>query len=69
MDNEHPLICSICQLPILPEGPHHWAGGHNAEPVNDGRCCGNCNNDVVLPARIIRMREIVSAARKKDSDT
>ncbi len=27
--------------------------GHNAEPVNSGRCCDSCNNRVVIPARIM----------------
>ena len=26
--------------------------GHNAEPVNDGRCCDMCNQTVVIPRRI-----------------
>jgi hypothetical protein len=57
-----PLLCSICQLPIPPEGPpnspssHLWRGGHNAQPVNDGRCCAKCNLAVVEPARINLLR-------------
>tara|TARA_Y100000310_G_scaffold333247_1_gene410406 strand:+ start:2477 stop:2650 length:174 start_codon:yes stop_codon:yes gene_type:complete len=43
--------CSICKKDILPD-PMGWAGGHNAEPVNKGRCCGKCNDKVVLPARL-----------------
>tara|TARA_R100000458_G_C8264351_1_gene239571 strand:- start:889 stop:1104 length:216 start_codon:yes stop_codon:yes gene_type:complete len=39
-------VCSIC-------GDHHDDPyGHNAEPINDGRCCAVCNFDVVLPTRI-----------------
>lgn len=45
------LICSICSQPIKPE-PHGWAGGHNAQPVNNGRCCSNCNAHCVIPMRI-----------------
>lgn len=26
--------------------------GNNAEPVNSGRCCDECNISVVIPARI-----------------
>lgn len=26
--------------------------GNNAEPVKDGRCCDDCNDNVVLPVRI-----------------
>lgn len=28
----------------------HW--GNNAEPVNSGRCCDDCNNRVVIVTRI-----------------
>lgn len=39
--------CNICQ--------HEYEGmGHNAKPVNDGRCCKECNDLFVLPARIAR---------------
>jgi hypothetical protein len=66
-----PLLCSICQLPIGPEGPKEnpWRGGHNAQPVNDGQCCGQCNVQVVTPARmnLIKMTEIIyrEAARRE----
>jgi len=43
--------CSICGKDILPD-PNGWAGGHNAEPLNNGRCCGICNDVKVLPARL-----------------
>jgi hypothetical protein len=29
-----------------------WDNGNNAQPVNDGRCCDECNMDVVIPARL-----------------
>ncbi len=38
--------CSICG------DEHDDPYGHNAEPINDGRCCAVCNFDVVLPTRI-----------------
>jgi hypothetical protein len=38
--------CSIC------EEPYDEDYGHNAWPINDGRCCADCNLDVVVPARI-----------------
>ena len=44
------LKCSICGGVIGIEY-NGWAGGHNAEPVNDGRCCGACNSSVVIPHR------------------
>ena len=42
--------CSICSEEI--EGY-----GHNAQPINDGRCCDGCNNLVILE-RIERMETI-----------
>jgi hypothetical protein len=47
-----PLICSICKAPILPHPLSGWAGGNNAEPVNSGRCCDDCDYKVVIPMRI-----------------
>ena len=37
--------CSIC-------GENYDHYGHNAEPVNSGRCCDYCNTTVVIPRRI-----------------
>ena len=48
------LICSICNEPIQPTASG-WAGGHNAEPYNDGRCCDRCNNTVVIPMRLVQI--------------
>jgi hypothetical protein len=44
-----PYICSICQR--ISAG---W--GNNAQPVNDGRCCDQCDSLVVIPARIRQMQ-------------
>ena len=30
---------------------------HNADPVNDGRCCSSCNNNFVVPERMVQMWE------------
>lgn len=38
-------ICSICFKEYT-----HW--GNNAWPVNEGRCCDECNSNIVIPARI-----------------
>jgi len=49
------MICSICQRPLSLENCQHEINtkhGNNAEPVNDGRCCDDCNYRVVIPARI-----------------
>ena len=44
-------ICSICSGEITKE-VNGWDGGHNAEPINEGRCCGQCNDNFVVPRRI-----------------
>ena len=48
------LTCSICGTVIMPE-LSGWTGGHNAEPINHGRCCSNCNAIKVIPARLAAM--------------
>lgn len=48
------LLCSICRHPILPKGS--WTDGNNAQPVNNGRCCDDCNATVVIPARIAALQ-------------
>jgi len=45
------FLCSICQKPITPEKTG-WKLGHNAQPINDGRCCTFCNETVVIPERL-----------------
>lgn len=49
------MKCSICGNEIeevLMGGNSVWTEGHNAQPVNDGRCCGSCNDTVVIPRRL-----------------
>lgn len=48
------LVCSICKNPIE-MNESGWDQGHNAQPVNDGRCCDVCNDTVVIPTRIARL--------------
>jgi hypothetical protein len=50
-------VCSICGLPFDEYG-------HNARPVNDGRCCNRCQDAVVIPARIKAMREQAAKEEK-----
>jgi len=38
-------ICSICSA-------KYDGFGNNAQPVNDGRCCDDCNATVVIPTRL-----------------
>jgi len=51
-------LCSICSGRIDIVGPPEagWRGGHNAEPINSGRCCSECNDKFVIAARIVRMQ-------------
>ncbi len=49
------LICSICNKPIPAKGS--WKLGNSAEPINSGRCCDQCDNDVVIPRRILQLRK------------
>jgi len=46
--------CSICGGDIDVQ-PHGWSGGHNALPVAEGKCCTECNNNIVIPARLIHL--------------
>ncbi len=57
-------VCSICTGPIGIE-PSGWDGGHNAEPLNAGRCCAYCNDNFVVPVRIRRVH--VQEWRKDES--
>jgi hypothetical protein len=41
--------CSIC-------GKAYVERGNNAEPVNEGRCCDECNATIVLPARLAQAK-------------
>ena len=49
--------CSICKdaidVMISYESKNIlWDQGHNAEPINSGRCCTTCNHSVVTPIRL-----------------
>ena len=46
-------MCSICGVLIPVVGT--WTKGNNAAPINDGRCCNDCNHQVVLPLRLARL--------------
>jgi len=51
-------ICSICNKEFEPIG-------HNAQPINNGRCCTKCNYEVVLPERLKRIYD----QRAEDQDS
>ena len=46
------MICIICNEKITSD-PNGWDGGHNAEPVAEGQCCGHCNDSVVAVQRLV----------------
>ena len=49
------MQCSICKEEI--PSREGWDQGNNAEPVNDGRCCDDCDWNVVIPARLDELQE------------
>jgi hypothetical protein len=61
------LNCSICkqeiEAEIFPNG-EAWTEGHNAQPINDGRCCKMCNYSIVLPTRMERYFTSVTGEAK-----
>lgn len=48
------MVCCICSQEIEKDA-NGWAGGHNAQPVAEGRCCDACNSTVVIPTRLEEM--------------
>ena len=45
-------VCCICGKPLVNERYGDRYFGNNANPVFDGRCCDDCDNKFVIPARI-----------------
>jgi len=50
------MKCSLCRNEIEVVGS--WTEGHNAHPLNDGRCCSDCNDTKVIPERNARIRDV-----------
>ncbi len=46
------MKCSICGKEIRIDPMTGWSKGHNAEPVNKGRCCNESNRTAVIPIRL-----------------
>ncbi len=61
------LRCSICEEIITPD-PDGWDGGHNAEPINSGKCCGFCNARIVEPTQILVFNAINLAKESKKGE-
>jgi hypothetical protein len=56
MDRTEEAKCCLCEEPLVhPDDPPGWKGGHSAYPAKDGRCCGTCNINIVIPARMRRV--------------
>jgi len=54
--------CVICKEYVI------GGYGHNPDPVEiEGRCCGVCNENVVIPARL-EVNSIIEDKMKKVSD-
>ncbi len=51
--------CVICKGVIEVEAISGWADGYNAYPVKVGRCCKDCDDNVVLAERIRRAYKLV----------
>tara|TARA_R100000458_G_C8046084_1_gene95313 strand:+ start:164 stop:421 length:258 start_codon:yes stop_codon:yes gene_type:complete len=47
VEGDDVLDCVICNLPIK-ENEYGWAGGNNASPLAEGRCCDECNTLVII---------------------
>jgi hypothetical protein len=46
------IKCCLCGK-LIPIEVSGWSLGNNAEPlVNNGRCCNECNQTRVIPARL-----------------
>jgi len=45
------IKCVICKDTIK-RNVWGWEHGHNAQPVAEGQCCEDCNNNKVVPARL-----------------
>jgi hypothetical protein len=58
-----PLTCSICGQDIKPTS-FGWDQGNNAQPINDGRCCDDCDTKVVLPARMVEVGKFMKQQDK-----
>jgi len=57
--NKKALKCSICHEKIDGHinpftNEVYWTKGHNAQPINNGRCCTICNDTIVVPVRLTR---------------
>ena len=50
------MKCCLCHKEIDIKGT--WKRGNNAEPIKTGRCCDKCNQNQIIPARIVNAQTI-----------
>ena len=50
------MKCIICieEIEVEISG---FSEGHNAEPIEEGRCCSDCNDMYVILARMKQLRQ------------
>jgi len=48
------MDCVICENVIEPNA-NGWDKGNNAWPVKQGKCCDTCDENVVIPRRMLDM--------------
>ena len=46
------VLCGDALDVLYKNGVAIWTDGHNAEPLENGRCCNFCNDTEVIPARL-----------------
>ena len=49
------MKCCLCGKDIEAKGA--WTLGNNAQPLDKGRCCDQCNTEKVIPVRIELIRK------------
>lgn len=62
------MICSICANDIEDDG-FGYDEGHNASPVvQNGRCCNDCNSEIVVPSRLMGAPNFIGILEKERLD-
>jgi len=59
------MKCCLCEQEIVADA-NGWEGGHNPDPFvknESDRCCGECNDRVVVPARILMLSRKTRSVR------
>ena len=61
------MKCILCNGEIEKKynqkGVMYWDQGENAQPLADGQCCGSCNREAVIPARILEFTQTTRLAK------